>query len=189
MGGLSGPEWVFGYASLVPDAAGGGSVEARLAGHQRVLGVAHDNRRLIPGYKSYHRRDDGSRPDVYVAFFDLEAAAGVTIDGLALPVDAGRLEALDAREANYERVDVTGLVSGVPGRVWTYMGLPAGRARLARGLAEGTAVVSRDYLDKVHDAFRARGPEAYADFLATTRTNGIQAMDLDRREVPKRRLA
>lgn len=186
---MSGSEWVFGYASLVPDGLGGGAVEAQLTGHRRALGVAHDNRRLIPGYKTYTRRDDGSRPDVYVAFFDLETADGVAISGLALPVDESRLEALDAREANYQRVDVSGLVDGVSGRVWTYMGLAESRARLARGLAEGTAVVSRDYLHKVQAAFRARGKEAYAAFAATTEVHGIAAMDLDRRHVPVRSTA
>jgi len=189
VGGLSRSDWVFGYASLVPDGAGGGAVEARLEGHGRVLGVAHDNRRIIPGYKTYFRRDDGSRPDLYVAFFDVQAAPGVSIEGLALPVDEDRLEALDAREANYERVDVTGLVEGPSGRVWTYMGLPAGRARLARGLAEGTAVVSHDYLEKVRGAFRARGKDALEEFERTTETHGISALDLDRRDVAQRRTA
>ena len=185
---MSRSEWVFGYASLVPDGAGGGAVEAHLAGHRRVLGVAHDNRRIIPGYKTYFLRD-GTRPDVYVAFFDVEVAPDVAVGGLALPVDADRLDALDAREANYERVDVTGLVEGPSGRVWTYMGLAGGRARLARGLAEGTAVVSLDYLQKVHGAFRARGKDAFAEFERTTVTHGIPALDLDRRDVAQRRTA
>jgi hypothetical protein len=175
---------VFGYASLVPDGVGGGAVEARLEGHRRALGVAHDNRRLLPGYKSYHRPDDGTRPSVYITFFDVEAAPGTTVAGLALPVDDDRLAHLDWREANYDRVDVTGLVSGVSGRVWTYMGKAEARARLARGLAEGTAVVSEDYLDRVHAAFRARGKQAWADFQASTETHGIQPMRLDRRDVP-----
>ncbi len=178
-------EWVFGYASLVPDGAGAGAVEAELTGFRRALGVAHDNRRLIPGYKSYHRRDDGSRPDVYVAFFDLEVADATTVAGLALPVDDARLAALDAREANYERVDVTGLVEGVSGTVWAYVGRGISRARLARGLAEGTAVVSKDYLERVETAFRDRGKAALRDFQRTTVTHGIPALDLDRRDVPQ----
>jgi len=182
---LSGSEWVFGYASLVADAAGGGAVEAELMGFRRALGVAHDNRRIIPGYKTYVRRDDGTRPDVYVAFFDLEVADGMTVAGLALPADDERRAALDAREANYERADVTGLVDGVSGTVWTYVGRGVSRARLARGLAERTAVVSKDYLEKVEAAFRARGKAAYREFERTTVTHGIQAMDLDRRDVPE----
>ena len=180
---MSGPEWVFGYASLVPDGAGEGAVEARLTGYRRALGVAHDNRRIIPGYKTYFSREDGSRPEVYVAFFDLEVADAMTVSGLALPVDAERLEALDTRELNYDRVDVSGLVEGVPGRVWTYLGRAPGRARLARGLAEGTAVVSRDYLEKVMDAYRARGKAAVREFERTTVTHEIPPMDLERREV------
>lgn len=182
---MSASEWVFGYASLVPDGVGAGAVEAKLSGFRRSLGVAHDNRRIIPGYKTYLRRDDGSRPAVYVAFFDLEVADGMTVAGLALPVDGKRLEALDVREGNYDRVDVTGLVEGVSGPVWTYMGLAQSRARLARGLAEGTAVVSRDYLDKVHAAFRARGKAALREFERTTVTHEIPAMELDRRDVPE----
>jgi hypothetical protein len=183
VGGLSESDWVFGYASLVPDGAGGGAVEAKLTGYRRCLGVAHDNRRIIPGYKTYFSRQDGSRPDVYVAFFDLEVADGMTVSGLALPADAERLEALDVRELNYDRVDVSGMVEGVSGRVWTYLGRAPGRARLARGLAEGTAVVSKDYLEKVHGAYRARGKAAIRDFERTTVDHGIPAMDLDRRDV------
>jgi len=180
---LSDSEWVFGYASLVPDGAGGGAVQAELTGYRRCLGVAHDNRRVIPGYKTYFSRGDGSRPEVYVAFFDLEVADAMTVSGLALPVDAERLEELDRRELNYERVDVTGLVEGVSGQVWTYLGRAPSRARLARGLADGTAVVSKDYLEKVHAAFRARGKAALREFERTTVTHEIRAMDLDRRDV------
>ena len=167
MGGLSGSEWVFGYASLVPDGAGGGAVEAELAGLPAGARRGARQPPHHPRLQDLHAAPDGSRPDVYVAFFDLEAADAMTVAGLALPVDESRLAALDAREANYERVDVTGLVEGVSGRVWTYMGRGTeSRARLARGLAEGTAVVSQDYLEKVHAAFRARGKEAYARLRA-----------------------
>jgi hypothetical protein len=182
VGGLS-AEWVFGYASLVPDGAGAGAVPAELAAHRRVLGVAHDNRRLVPGYKTYTLRSDGSRPDVYVAFFDVMPDPACSVEGLALPVDHDRLDSLDAREANYDRVDVSGLVSGVSGRVWTYMGRAESRARLVRGLEEGTAVVSRDYLGKVEAAFRARGKDAFDRFAAETELHGIEPMDLDRNDV------
>jgi cation transport regulator ChaC len=185
VGGLSESEWVFGYASLVPDGAGGGAVEAELTGYRRCLGVAHDNRRVIPGYKTYFSREDGSQPDIYVAFFDLEVADGMTVSGLALPVDSDRLEALDRRELNYERVDVSGLVDGVSGQVWTYLGRASSRARLARGLSENSVVVSQDYLEKVHGAFRARGKAALREFERSTVTHEIQPMDLDRREVPE----
>ena len=63
---------------------------------------------------------------------------------------------LDRRERNYDRVDVTELIEAdSTGRVWTYRGSAEGRERLRQGRAEGRAVVSRDYLAKVHGAFGA----------------------------------
>ena len=55
-----------------------------------------------------------------------------------------------------------------PGRVWAYIGSPAGRARLRAGVADGTAVVARDYLDHIDAAFRALGDDQHAAFLASS---------------------
>ena len=74
----------------------------------------------------------------------------------------------------------TVLVEGVSGAVT----VEVLRNGVQVGLAEGTAVVSKDYLDRVHAAFRARGKQAWADFQASTETHGIQPMHLDRRDVP-----
>ena len=63
-------------------------------------------------------------------------------------VDDGMLAALDRRERNYDRRDVSELVD-VGGRVWAYVGSEAGRARCAAGRAAGTAVVSAEYLASV----------------------------------------
>jgi cation transport regulator ChaC len=149
-------EWVFGYASLVPD-HGDGAVPAELTGYRRVWGVATDNTRMIPGYKMYLSREDGSRPALYVTFLDLEPATGAAVRGLARAVDAEALAALDLRERNYRRVDVSAAVDGVEGTVWVYLGSEEGRARLAAGLREGKAVVSHDYLAKVRTGLAAHG--------------------------------
>ena len=61
---------------------------------------------------------------------------------------------LDRRERNYERHDVTDLVSpDLNGRVWAYVGTAAARRRLELGRERGTAVISRTYLERVRDAF------------------------------------
>ena len=141
---------MFGYASLVPDGAGGRRGRGRAdRASGAALGVAHDNRRVIPGYKTYFSRDDGSRPEVYVAFFDLEVADGMTVAGLALPVDDERLEALDAREAQLRARgrDRPGR-RACRGRVWTYLGprrqpRPAG-ARAGRGHRGGVQGLPRE---------------------------------------------
>lgn len=170
-------QWVFGYASLIADHAGADAVPAELCGYRRVWGVAADNTRTIPGYKVYLDRSDGSRPEVFVSFLDLEPDPKATVHGLARPVDAARLAALDRRERNYERVDVSPAVRGPGGRVWAYMGSRDGRARLREGVKRGRAVVSRDYVDKVRAALRAL-PEA--DALP----DGLPVRDLDRVDLP-----
>src|SRR4051794_12091362 len=112
---------VFAYGSLAGDLAAG-APPAVLRRHRRVWGVAMDNARTIPGYKLYRSRD-GSRPDVCVAFLDVDPAAGGRVDGVLRAVRPGDLEALDRRERQYDRVDVTDAVEDPPpGRVFAYVG-------------------------------------------------------------------
>jgi hypothetical protein len=155
---MSGAEYVFGYGSLVL-AAGGYVTE--LAGHERQWGVAMDNTRDLPGYK-YFLAPDGTRPAVFVAFLDVAPVADTSVNGVCTPVDPGLLARLDARERNYERVEVTPLVADARGRTWAYVGSAAGQERFAHGRAAGTCVVSEDYLRLVTDAYRSLGPTEYA---------------------------
>jgi hypothetical protein len=149
---------VFGYASLLLDGSG---ALATLPAHRRVWGVATDNVRHIPGYKLYLDRSDGSQPDIYVAFVDIEPDPESSVLGLVRPLAEGELEQLDARERNYDRIDVTDLIdTEFGGPVWTYRGSEEGRERLRRGRAEGRAVISRDYLTKVELGLSAIGRDA-----------------------------
>jgi cation transport regulator ChaC len=134
---------VFGYGSLT--VAGGRRCVLR--DHRRGWGVAMDNRETIPGYKFYVDPETGERPAVYVAFLSIWPQAGARVEGVAFTVDDAGLAALDARERNYDRVEVTGLVKPEPGApVWAYVGSASGRERCAAGRAAGTAVVAREYL-------------------------------------------
>jgi hypothetical protein len=174
--------YIFGYASLVAAPA---TARATLRGHRRVWGVAMDNAIEIPGYKVY-ALPDGTRPAVAVTFLDLEEADGAQVDGLLLTVDAAGLAALDARERQYERVDVTALVDPAPdGTVWTYVGRPAGRARVAAGRA-GTApiAIQRSYLELVETAFAALGDGALTRYRASTEDPPFPVLDLTRIDLP-----
>jgi hypothetical protein len=171
----AGEQFVFGYGSL---AAGGGGRRARLEGHRRVWGVAMDNRVAIPGYKAYRLPADGSRPAVYVAFLDVVEDPGAATEGVLFAVDGAALRALDARERNYERVDVSAAVPGAPGTIWTYRGSSAGRARLRLGLRRGCAVVDRGYLEAVRAGFAALGIADDAD------PGALPVIELERVELP-----
>jgi len=182
VGGLS-AEHVFGYASLVLEHGSRGTV-ARLPGYRRVWGVATDNLRAIPGYKMYLSRSDGSRPAVYVTFLDIEPDPTCVVSGVVRRVSSTELDLLDLRERNYDRVDVSGLIEGFEGRVWTYRGSTEGRERLRRGRAEGRAVVSRDYLEKVRAGFTALGTEHERDFAESSSLGDLPVLDLERLDLP-----
>ena len=167
-----GRAFVFGYGSLLE--AGDGR-PCRLAGHRRVWGVAMDNRRTLPGYK-YYLAPDGSRPELFVAFLDLVREPGSAVDGLVFEVP--ELAAVDARERNYARVEVTGSLDadlGAP--AWAYSGLDEARERYARARASGTAAVSRAYLEGVREGFAAHG-------LAFDTAPEVPVLDLERVDVP-----
>jgi hypothetical protein len=173
---------VFGYASLV---AAPTVARAVLRGHRRVWGVAMDNAVEVPGYKVY-ALPDGTRPPLAVAFLDLEAADGVEVEGALVAVDAAGLAALDTRERQYERRDVTALVDPASdGPVWTYVGRAPGRARVTAGRA-GTAPVAiqRAYLELVEAVFGALGNGALARYRTSTEPPPFPVLDLTRIDLP-----
>ena len=145
---------MFAYGSLVEDLSGR---PARLEGHRRAWGVAMDNANTVAGYKSYRLRSDGSRPAVHVAFLDIAAEPGALTHGTLIAVDDEALRALDARERNYERIEVTAHVPAAPGTVWAYRGSAAGRERLRVGLERGSAVVAADYAAAIAATFAVLG--------------------------------
>ncbi|HEX4804859.1 MAG TPA: gamma-glutamylcyclotransferase [Conexibacter sp.] len=178
-------EFVFGYASLsallaapptrAPSRHG---YVTDLRGARRGWGVAADNALALPGYKRY-RAADGSYPPVRVAFLDLFEGDG-TVNGVCVPADAATLAALDRRERNYVRVEVTERIAAPLGRTWAYAGSPEGRARLAAGREAGTAVVTREYLELVVAGFAALGAEELARFHASTELDGLPVRELER---------
>ncbi len=173
-------QFVFAYGSLAADLRAGHRAE--LAGWRRGWGVAMDNSVDVPGYKHYRLRADGSRPPVFVAYFDLFEEPGAATSGVCVPVDDADLPAIDHRERNYERVDVTRAVSPGRGTVWAYIGSSAGRRRLWRAREEHAAVISRDYLERTRAAFAALGPAALAAFEASAAVGDLPVWDLERFE-------
>jgi hypothetical protein len=192
-------EFVFGYGSLIVRS---GPVPTRelkehgfvadLAGLRRAWGVAMDNRRDLPGYK-YYTDADGHRPEVFVAYLDLVTApddGGAAVNGVCLPVDGLLLAALDRRERNYERVDVTERLTGCEAalaggtRVWAYMGSAAARERFAAGREAGTAVIEAGYVRTVRAGFAALGAAEHAACRPSLEPAGLPVLELTRHELP-----
>jgi hypothetical protein len=175
---------VFGYGSLVTNAAR----SAVLRGHRRVWGVAMDNRVALPGYKVYER-PDGTRPAAAIAFLDLEPDAGTAVNGGLLPVGVEDLAALDGRERQYRRIEVTGAIeppsAAIDGPVWPYVGRDVGRRRVADGRrGAGEVLVQRAYVDLVERAFARLGHDALRDYRASTEPPPFTVAELARIDLP-----
>ena len=184
---------MFGYGSLVAPGrvtldrtvrAGGFVTDLR--GMVRGWGVAMDNRRDLPAYK-YYLDPAGGRPAVHVAFLDIRMADDpeATVNGLCLPVDAATLDALDLRERNYTRVEVTDQIAADAGGtpVFTYVGSVAGRERLRHARAGGTAVIHAGYLESVRAGFQALGKSELAACEPSLAPDGLPVVDLTRHDL------
>jgi hypothetical protein len=174
-------QFVLGYGSLA--AEHDGCPVAVLRGWRRIWGVAMDNRADLPGYKYYRLRSDGSRPAAFVCFLDIEPDPAAAVTCVCMPVDERGLRALDDRERNYDRVDVSAQVASAPGRVWAYAGSAAGRARLREGLARGNAIISRDYRDAALTAIAAIAPGEAAAARRASTAGGLVVASLRRIEL------
>ena len=161
-------DWVFAYGSLLP--AGHARLPARtvaadLRGWHRSWAVAMDNSVDLPGYKHYVA-PDGERPDLMICYLDVAERPGAAVNGVALPVGADELPALDARERNYERREVTGQLDvSLRGRVWAYVGRRVGRARAERGRRERRLAVASSYRERVMTGFELLGQRRRFDAL------------------------
>ncbi|MDQ6775642.1 MAG: gamma-glutamylcyclotransferase [Actinomycetota bacterium] len=184
-------EFVFGYGSLV---ALGHLAPTRafapegfvtdLRDFRRCWGVAMNNRVTLPGYK-YYLDERGHRPDVYVAFLDVRSTRGHSVNGVCLPVTREQLDALDDRERNYLRRDVTAFceIPDKAARVWTYVGTPAGRRRLTTGRSAGRAVIDNTYLASVVEAFESLGPAEYGMCAPSLGPDGLPVLPLERHDL------
>jgi hypothetical protein len=152
--------FVFGYGSLVD----GPVRPAVLTGWRRTWGIAMDNAVDVPGYKHYEVPGTGERPAVMVAFLDVSPDTSAEVPGVVFEVSDDELRALDRRERNYTRAEVVTSA----GAAVVFTGLPASRARVARGVAEGRCVVQRDYLESVREGFEALEPGGATRFDAST---------------------
>jgi len=184
-------DYVFGYGSLLrhlaPDSPDLPARVCRLEGYRRTWNVAMDNSRTVAGYKYYRAPGSGDRPPYFVTFLNLAASAGSAVNGAVFPVEPELLAALDRRERNYARLDVSELLGErVDGCVWTYVGTQQAEARFRAGAERGLAVISREYLEHVRRGFADVGEVALREFESSTDAPACPVVDLLRVDVPAR---
>jgi dephospho-CoA kinase len=140
------------------------------------------------GEKHFVDPVSGLKPKLAVAYLDLEEVDGEAVNGLAIPVDAARLRELDARELNYERIEVSSAFEpAIAHTVFAYRGSEAARERRRIGADGGEVYVSRQYAERVERAFAALGPAQLDEYERTTEPLPFSLRELDPR--PRRNRA
>lgn len=130
-------------------------------------------------YGSLHQRGDWHGPDGFVASgvvisLGLVASAAERCNGVVIRVSEEELARLDWRERDYERTDVTELVTGVVGderssrcRVVTYVPRPSAVERYEAARDERRAAIRRSYQQLVTGAFERLGTAHAAEYGRT----------------------
>ncbi|MCB0967781.1 MAG: gamma-glutamylcyclotransferase [Ilumatobacter sp.] len=189
--------WVFGYGSLVsPESFGhtlGRGFERGVDFHPAVL--RGYGRRWNYGVMSFVGRSeepDGSTREWSIVALGLEASSDETVNGVIGWVTDDELPSLDARERNYDRVDVTDLTevavvpSPVEGRIVTYVPQPAPIEYYRAARDRGEAAVEQRYWDLVDGAFADLGPGEQERYRTSTPPPDIPIVAMHRDGIPAR---
>ncbi len=172
--------WIFGYGSLVSPKSmartigrvavrGTDFFQAELAGYGRRwnYGVVH--------ISAQWTLDDGTEVgDGTIVALGVVESAGETVNGVVASIAAGELTNLDRRERNYDRVDVTSLMTVidedggvVDGVIYTYVPRAVAISAYEKARDAGTAGVRRTYWDLCDEAFAAFGKSEVERYRTT----------------------
>jgi dephospho-CoA kinase len=168
--------WVFGYGSLVAPASMARTIRREVKPHDGWLAAHLHGFGRRWNYGSPHQRGDWHGPHGrvdagVVVCLGLEAATDEHCNGVVIRVSDDELAALDWRERDYHRTEVTEHVSSeagtMQGRVVTYVPRASAIDRYARARDERRAAVRRSYADLVERAFRSLGPRHLRGYSRT----------------------
>lgn len=172
--------YVFGFGSLVDVPAlakflgreefGHGEIRlCELHHHRRTWNIARDNRQVYEDRPYYIDPDTGERANLFVTVVNIRRCSGHAVNGILFPVTSQEIALLDHRELNYDRCEVSDLVSvSSEHPVWVYRGSAAAEKRFEVGKAEGLAVVNADYHARVTEAFASHGPDFEHQYRLST---------------------
>lgn len=184
--------WVFGYGSLVsPESIGTtiGRPVDRADGFEAA--VLHGFTRSW-NYGSLRQRATWEGPDGrveagVVVSLGLVEAGEATTNGAVVRVTEREFEALDRRESDYDRIDVTERLEMLPVadgrrpvRVYTYLPRASAVERYEAARRSGRAAVKQGYVDLVAAAFSALGGHHPERYRSTTPTPDVPIVDPER---------
>ena len=179
--------WVFGYGSLVAPESMARTLERPVdpTNGWRVARLVGFGRRWNYGsmvLRGNWHHDGAHVRDGQVVSLGLAASPAEWCNGTVVLVDDDELARLDWRERDYERTDVTDLVSvegdAPAGPVVTYVPRPSAIERYEAGRDAGRAAVRREYWDLVHDAFARLGDHHLAHLVDHTPPPDVPVVDV-----------
>lgn len=188
--------WVFGYGSLVSPASFGFTlgreltpgvdfVEAEVGGYGRRwnYGVAQRVGRSTG--------PDGSLQEWTMIALGVVASADETVNGVIGWVEPHEIAALDLRERNYDRVDVSATTTvhadiPIDAPIVTYVPRTIAMTHYRSARDRGEAAVAKRYWDLVDAAFDDLGPGRRERYHATTPRPDVPIVEMVREESQRR---
>ncbi|MEM8620478.1 MAG: gamma-glutamylcyclotransferase family protein [Actinomycetota bacterium] len=185
--------WVFGYGSLVSPESISRTIDRRPEFGVDVF-VAHlDGYGRRWNYGSIVLRGDWSHnganiEDGVVISLGVVAGEGERCNGVVFAVTADELAALDWRERDYRRVEVTAAVdheapADLVREVVLYVPSPDSIARYEDARDAGRAAIRQTYWDLVHDGFNSLG-DAHGAMMRTTPLPDVPVVNIEMRPRP-----
>jgi cation transport regulator ChaC len=195
---MSSGVWVFGYGSLVSPESFGHTLSRVLTRGVDVhpAAVVGFGRRWNYGVMTTigeSDEPDGTRRSWTVVALGITASEHETVNGVVAWVTDDELDALDRRERNYDRVDVSDRITVAVDRspvdrgpVVTYVPRAEPIEWYEAARDHGTAAVERRYWDLVDAAFTELGPDEHRRYHATTPPPDVPIVAMRRDSVPLR---
>ncbi len=181
------PTWVFGYGSLVSPESMARTIGRVVRPHDGWLPAHLSGYGRRWNYGSLRQRGNWNGPHGYVesgvvVCLGIEAAPDERCNGVVVRVADDELAALDRRESDYDRTDVTDLVAAesgeLAGRVVTYVPRRSAIDRYLAARLERRAAVRRGYVELVRDAFHRLGEHHLAEYTSATPEPDVPVVEL-----------
>lgn len=183
---MSDATWVFGYGSLVSPESMARTIGRRVEPHEGWLAAHLHGFGRRWNYGSMHQRGDWHGPHGFVESgvvicLGLEEAPAERCNGVVIRVSDDELAALDHRERDYHRTDVTDRIVGehdeIEGRIVTYVPRASAIERYLDARRNRRAAVRRGYVDLVRDAFHGLGEHHLDEYTAATPDPDVPVVD------------